>query len=157
MNTFLRFLMYLTLGLWVGAIVYLSFIVAPAVFTTLTNMDQAGAVVGIILGKLHWLGVICGGVYLVSALALARSPKGLVRPGALAILVMIVLTLVAQMGIIPRMDRLRDQMGSYEKTPVTSPLRKQFNHLHVVSVDLEGAVLLLGLLAVFLTVRDLAR
>ncbi len=155
MNTFLRYLQFLSLTIWVGGIIYLSFVVAPVLFTKLPSIDQAGAVVNVILPRLHWLGVACGVVYLASALALAHSFRAFGRAGALAVLAMLVLTLVAQMGIIPRMDRLGTEMGSIERTPATSPLRKQFDHLHVVSVRLEGGVLLLGLAAIFLTVHEL--
>lgn len=157
MNTFLRYLQFLSLSIWVGSIIYLSFIVAPALFTKLPSLDQAGAVVGVVLPRLHWLGVGCGVVYVAATVALARSFRGFGKAGALAVIAMVVLTLIAQMGVIPRMDRLRAQMGSIERTPVTSPLREQFDHLHVVSVRLEGAVLLLGLAAIFLTVRELPR
>jgi uncharacterized membrane protein len=156
MNTFLRYLEFLSLGIWVGAIVYMGFVVAPAAFTTLSSQDHAGALVGVVLTRLHWLGVICGGVYVVAGVALARSPKGLVRAGVLAVIAMIVLTLVSQLEIVSRMDRLRAEMGSYENTPATSPLRKQFDRLHVVSVRIEGAVLLLGLAAIFFSVRELS-
>jgi uncharacterized membrane protein len=155
MNTFLRYLQFLSLTIWVGGIIYLSFVVAPVLFTKLPSIDQAGAVVGVILPRLHWLGVACGFVYLASGLALARSLRAFGRAGMLAVLAMLVLTLIAQMGVIPRMDTLGAEMGSIERTPATSPLRKQFDHLHVVSVRLEGAVLLLGLAAIFLTVREL--
>ena len=157
MNTFLRYLQFLSLTIWVGGIIYLSFVVAPALFTKLPDIDQAGAVVGVILPRLHWVGVVCGIVYLASGLVLARSFRAFGRAGALAVIAMLILTLVAQMNIIPRMDRLGAQMGSIERTPATNPLRKQFDHLHVVSVRLEGAVLLLGLAAIFLTVRELPR
>jgi len=157
MNTFLRYLQFLSLTIWVGGIIYLSFVVAPVLFTRLTNMDEAGAVVGVILPRLHWLGIICGVVYLASALGLARSFRAFGRAGALAVLAMVILTLVAQIGIIPRMDKLGAEMGSIERTAATSPLRKQFDHLHVVSVRLEGGVLLLGLAAIFLTVRELPK
>jgi uncharacterized membrane protein len=157
MTTFLRYLEFLSLGIWVGAIIYMAFVVAPAVFTTLPSQDQAGAVVGVVLAKLHWIGVVAGCVYVAAALGSARSLKALGRPGALAVIAMVVLTLVAQMGIMPRMDKLRVQMGSIEHTAVTNPLRKQFDRLHVVSVRVEGAVLLLGLAAIFLTVRELPR
>lgn len=155
MNTFLRYLEFLSLGIWVGAIVYMAFVVAPAAFTVLPSQDQAGALVGVVLTRLHWLGVVCGGVYVVAGVALARSPKGFARAGVLAVIAMIVLTLVSQLGIVSRMDRVRAEMGSYERTPATSPLRKQFDRLHLVSVRIEGTVLLLGLAAIFLTVREL--
>jgi uncharacterized membrane protein len=157
MNTFLRYLEFLSLTVWVGGIIYLSFAVAPALFTKLPSPDLAGAVVGVILPKLHWWGVVCGAIYLGAALGIARSARAFGRVGALAVIAMLVLTLFAQLGIIPRMEKLGAEMGSIERTPATSPLRKQFDHLHVVSVELEGAVLLLGLAAIFFTVRDLPR
>jgi uncharacterized membrane protein len=157
MTTFLRYLEFLSLGIWVGAIVYMAFVVAPAVFTTLPSQDQAGAVVGVVLSRLHWLGVICGIVYLASGAARQRTIDAFARPGALAVLAMVVLTLVSQQVVMARMTRLGSEMGSIERTPATSPLRQQFDRLHVVSVRIEGAVLLLGLVAIFLTVRDLPR
>lgn len=157
MSTFLRYLQFLSLTVWVGGIIYLSFAVAPALFRTLPNEDLAGAVVGVILPRLHWWGVICGAVYLAAGVGIARSPKGFVRAGALAVIAMVALTLIAQLGILPRMEKLGREMGSIEQTPATNPLRKQFDHLHVVSVELEGAVLLVGLAAIFFTVRQLPR
>lgn len=157
MNTFLRYLEFLSLTIWVGGIIFFSFVVAPALFTRLPGIDEAGSVVSVVLPRLHWLGLICGAVYLASALALMRSARAFGRVGALAVIAMLVLTLIAQLGIIPRMNTLRAEMGSVERTPVTNPLRKQFDHLHVVSVWLEGAVLLVGLTAIFFTVRELPR
>jgi uncharacterized membrane protein len=157
MNTFLRYLEFLALTIWVGGIIFFSFVVAPALFTRLPSIDEAGSVVGVVLPRLHWLGLICGAVYLASAVALMRSARAFGRVGALAVIAMLVLTFIAQLGIIPRMNTLRAEMGSVERTPVTSPLRKQFDHLHVVSVWLEGAVLLVGLTAIFFTVRELPR
>lgn len=157
MNTFLRYLQFLSLTIWVGGIIYLSFVVAPALFTKLPSEDLAGSVVGVILPRLHWWGIVCGIIYLAAGVGIARSFRGFARVGALGVIAMIVLTLIAQLGIIPRMDKLGAQMGSIERTPATNPLRKQFDHLHVVSVRLEGAVLLLGLAAIFFTVRDLPK
>ncbi|MGA6956196.1 MAG: hypothetical protein WBY73_13855, partial [Candidatus Acidiferrales bacterium] len=55
--------------------------------------------------------------------------------------------------VIRRMSALRRQMVSVVATPPDNPLRVEFDRLHGVSVRLEGAVLLIGLVAFFLTVR----
>jgi uncharacterized membrane protein len=157
MNTFLRYLQFLALGLWVGAIVYLSFVVAPAVFTTLPDADQAGGVIRIVLSRLHWMGIGAGIVYLLAGVARGRSLGPLGRPGGLAVILMVLLTLVSQQGVFRRIDALRAQMGSYERTPASSPLRQQFDRLHQVSVGIESAVLLLGLAALFFTTREQVR
>ena len=49
---------------------------------------------------------------------------------------------------------LRRQMVSVVATPPDNPSHIEFDRLHGVSVDLEGAILLIGFAALFLTVRD---
>ncbi len=154
MSSILRFLEFLSLGTWVGSILFLSFVVAPGAFLTLSNRDLAGAVVGMALGRLHLIGLFAGVIYLASRVALARTPGALASVAALLVVVMFVLTLVSQFGVSPRMAGLRAQMGSVDATPPDSPLRIEFNRLHRVSVQLEVAVLLAGLFALFLTARE---
>ena len=45
-------------------------------------------------------------------------------------------------------------MVSVDATPRDNPLRVEFDSLHQWSVRIEGAVLLLGLAGLFLTVRN---
>lgn len=153
MNNFLRFLQVFALGTWVGSILYFSAIVTQGAFRVLPTIDDAGRLVGFTLSGLHWLGVIAAIVYLAATLGLERSVRALVRPAAAGVIIMLALTLVSQRGIIPRMDTLRAQMGSVMSTPAGNPLRVQFDRLHNVSVYLEGAVLLVGIAALFFTVR----
>jgi hypothetical protein len=153
MTNVLRFIQFLALGTWLGSIIYFSFAVAPALFATLQNRDQAGAIVGIALGRLHHLGVIAGVLYLVAALGLARSPKIFVQPAALAVIAMLAFTIISQHHVTPRMAQLRTQMVSVDSTPPENPLRAEFDHLHKLSVRLEGSVLVLGLIAMYLTAR----
>jgi hypothetical protein len=68
------------------------------------------------------------------------------------------LTVVSQHVVTPRIAGLRAQMsstfGSVDATPQDNLLRAQFGRLHGISTSLELAVLLLGLAALFLTVRS---
>jgi uncharacterized membrane protein len=150
----LRFLEVFALGTWVGGIIFLSFVVAPGVFGILSSRDQAGAVVALALSRLHFLGVIAGMVYLLAAVAGARSVAALIRPAPLAVGLMVLLTFVSQHVVSAKMRRLRQEMVSVDATPRESPSRIKFDRLHRMSVRLEGSVLLLGLAALFLTVRS---
>jgi hypothetical protein len=154
MTNFLRFLQVFALGAWAGSIIYFSAVVAQSAFRTLPTIDDAGRLVGFTLGGLHSMGVICAVIYLVAALGLGRSPKALVQPGAIGVILMLILTFVSQRIVIPRMDVLRAQMGSVAATVAGDPVRAEFDRLHGVSVNLEGAVLLIGIAALFLTVRS---
>jgi hypothetical protein len=51
---------------------------------------------------------------------------------------------------------LRTQMGSIQATAADSPLLAEFSRLHRISVVLESGVLLAGLAAMYLMVRELA-
>lgn len=152
MNSFLRFLQFFALGTWVGAIIFLSFVEAPGVFGILPNPEQAGTVVGYSLTRLHYIGIAAAIVYILAGFGLA-SRRWLVTPGAILVIVMLALTLGSEFGVRPRMNTLRSRMISIQATPPENPLRAQFDRLHRASVALEGATLLIGIAALFLTTR----
>jgi hypothetical protein len=148
----LRFFQFLSLGCWVGSIIF--FIVFTAgIFSVMPTKDLAGLVVGYSLARLHVMGIAVGCVYLLATLALEKSFAALARPAALLVFAMIVCTMISQYGVIARMDALRMQMGSVDAAAASDPLRVSFDRLHQYSVRLESAVLLSGLAALFLTGR----
>ena len=153
MTTFLRFLQFFALGTWIGAIIFLSFVEAPAVFGTLPNLDQAGSVVGYSLTRLHYIGIAAAIVYIIMGFGLANASKWLTAPATILVLAMLALTLVSQFAVRPRMDTLRSKMVSIQATPPENPFRAQFDRLHRASVALEGSTLLIGTVALFFTVR----
>jgi uncharacterized membrane protein len=154
MNSVLKFVQVFALGTWVGSIIYLSFVVAPGAFATLKDRDQAGALVGYSLSRLHLIGLVAGVLYLVAAFVLVRSMKDLVQPAIIGVALMIVLTIFSQTKVTSRMFALRTQMVSVEATPTSNPLRVEFDQLHQMSVRLEVAVLLIGVASLFFTVRN---
>jgi hypothetical protein len=69
---------------------------------------------------------------------------------------MLGLTLISQFGISPKMAALRASLPETNSVAATDPVRVQFNALHAWSTRLEGGVLLLGLIAVYLTAQQLS-
>jgi hypothetical protein len=157
MSTFLRFVQFLSLGLWLGSDVFLSFVVAPGAFRVLASCDQAGAIVGYSLGLMHTGGVICGVLFLLALLLRTRTFGSFVSPAALCVVLMMGLTVMSQLAVSPKMAALRIQIGSIEATAAGNPLLIEFARLHRISVTLESGVLLAGFAAVYLLVRELAR
>lgn len=151
---FLRFVMVLSLVVWIGGLIFFAFVLAPTAFTVLPDTHLAGNVVGRALGKLHWIAIVSGIVFLFSSLVYNRLNDGTAHLFAMRhvlICLMLALTLFSQFWIIPRMDTLRAQVGDFAKVTLDNPARVQFDALHVWSTRVEGAVLLLGLVVVFLT------
>lgn len=144
----------LALGAWIGAIVYFASVVTVGAFALLPNQDLAGAMVGYTIRGLHDFGIVAAVVYLLAAIVMRRSLVAFARPAAIGVIVMLLLTLASQRIVIPRMDALRARMGSIAATAATNPLRVQFDRLHGISVDLEVAILLIGIVALYLTVRE---
>jgi hypothetical protein len=158
--SFLRFLMLLSLVAWIGGLIFFAFVLAPTVFApgVLPNAHLAGNIVGRALGKLHWIAIVSGLVFLASSLLYSRIADGTAHVFALRhvlICLMLGLTLLSQFWIIPRMDTLRAQVADFATVPLDNPARVQFDALHAWSTRVEGAVLLLGLIAVYLTASAL--
>jgi uncharacterized membrane protein len=156
MMNFLRTLEFLGLSLWLGSDVFLSFVLAPGAFRILGSRDLAGAMVGYGLWWMHMIGVVCGITILVARLARTRTFASLVTPAALFVALMILLTVVSQHAVSPKMAALRVQMGSIQATAADDPLLAEFGKLHRISVSLESGVLLAGFAATYLMVRELA-
>jgi hypothetical protein len=154
----LRFLMFLSLIVWIGGIIFLSFVEAPTAFGVLPSRHIAGTVVGHSLGVLHWMGLFSGIIFLGCSMLLSSLTAGSAHPLAarhILICLMLLLTVVSQFGISPKMSALRAQFGDIDTVPATDPGRVQFDSLHVWSVRLEVTVLAMGLMVLYLTARSI--
>ena len=156
MSTLLRTIEFLCVSLWLGSDVFLSFVVAPGAFGILASRDQAGAMVGYSLTRMHLGGIALGLVFLLVRLVRTRSFASFVGPAALCVALMIVLTAISQYTVSAKMAVLRVQMGSIQATAGDSPLLAEFSKLHRVSVSLESGVLLAGIAAVYFLVHEIA-
>ncbi|MBI3478139.1 MAG: DUF4149 domain-containing protein [Acidobacteria bacterium] len=157
---FLRFLMMLALVVWLGGLIFFAFVVAPTVFSPglLPTRHLAGEIVGRSLGALHWMGIISGIVFLIASAIYNRMTEGHTRLLAgrhVLIVTMLLLTMISQFAITPKMLALREQAVVIDNLPVDSPLRLEFNRLHIWSEKFEEGIFLLGLGALFLTAKKL--
>ncbi|PYT67208.1 MAG: hypothetical protein DMG39_24595 [Acidobacteria bacterium] len=155
MSTLLRAIEFLSLSLWLGSDIFLSFVVAPGTFRILSSRDQAGAIVGHSLNIMHLGGIMCGLVLLLARLARTKTFASLATPAALCVVLMIALTAISQYTVSAKMAALRVQMGSIQATAADSPLLGEFSRLHRISVSLESGVLLAGIAAIYLMAKEL--
>jgi len=157
MTSILRSVEFLALSVWLGSDVFLSFVVAPGAFRVLApNRDQAGAIVGFSLTRMHLGGIALGVLFLLVRLVRTRDFASFVSPAALCVVLMVALTAISQYTVSAKMAVLRVQMGSIQATGADSPLLAEFGRLHTISVSLESGVLLAGIAAMYLMVRELA-
>lgn len=146
----LRSIELLSLTLWVGGIAFFSFIASPSIFAVL-GTEGAGKVVRDIFPRYYLLGYGAGGAGTIVAILL--SLLGAPGQALMALLLAIMTATFLYMGRIlrPQIAKIRAQMESLEDPALGDPTpRERFQRLHRRSVVLNGCVLSLGVLALFL-------
>jgi hypothetical protein len=145
MLTLAKVLYHLALGLWVGAIVVVSFVVAPAVFRAVPS-ETAGTVMGHVFPLYYAFTSGAGVVALAAAWWLRGRTNGVgvSTPTVAVLVVMLAATIYAGVVVSPRARALRPAL---HVEPVDPAVRAEFDGLHRRAVQLNGLVLLLGLVA----------
>jgi hypothetical protein len=133
---------------------------APTVFSPglLPTRQAAGSIVGRSLELLHYMAIASGIVFLTASMFYSRMVNGSAKPLAarhLLIALMLMLTLISQFAITPKMHAIRDEAGVIDNLAVDDPKHHEFDRLHFWSEKIEGAVLLLGLIALYTTAQAL--
>ena len=142
----------LALAVWLGETVFLSFVVAPTLFSAFPQ--EAGRVMSALFPWYYRIGYACGAILLVSSLAFWRAGTGGLR-GAITIGVaalMLAAVLYAGIVIQPRARALRFEVHG-ATPPATAKV--EFDRLHRRSVQLNSVVLLGGLAIAALTAAKL--
>lgn len=145
----------LALAVWLGQVVFFSFVVAPEVFGSLP-VEQAGALISQLFSFYHAIGYLCGVILVGCALLLRRWS----RPGGGPWLVAAVIaglallaSLYAGLAVQPRAGALRPQLHQPGAPPA---VRAEFDDLHRLAVELNGGVLLATLALAGLLAAQLA-
>lgn len=150
----LHFAYRFAVGAWVGAIVAVSFLVAPTVFGSLPR-KVAGQVMGQVFSGYYVLGLVLGLIALAALVALAMS-GGWSRDRVAAAVLLVLMVAgagYARARLVPAVLEARDAVyAAPEGAPVD---RARLDRLHHLSVGLNGGVLLCGLTVLVLgAVRD---
>lgn len=152
MTALLKVVHLLALGLWVGSVVFFSFVAAPALFGALPR-DMAGRAVAAIFPRYYALGGACGALALLSGLLLGARQAAWGRLLIAELLFLALMTgIVVYAGrvVLPQAGRARLALPSLEGTPAYDRAKARFDALHRRSVLLNGTVLVLGVVSIAL-------
>jgi len=159
----LRYLYVLALVAWLGGMVVLGAIVAPATFQVLqvsapdTGRALAGDLFGQILARFHYVAYTAGGTLLISILAMALLGP---RPRAFAlrvsiISVMLLVALYSGLIVLPTIDSIQLEAGRLPSLlPALDPRRIRFDDLHQLSTRLMMANITGALMLLYWEARD---
>ena len=139
------------LGLWLGAMAFFSFVVAPSAFAVLQQQQLAGALVSRTLGALEIIGMIAGAL-LIAILFISRERDRAFLYELIALAMMTVSMLVSHFVVSRRMHDSRMSLGEIAQLAANDPARIEFDRLHQYSVwlmgfDILGAIALIVYLA----------
>ena len=141
-----QFLLVLALSLWVGTIAFFSAVVAPGVFAAL-DRPAAGNLLSHLFPSYYRAGALCGALALAVLLFLFlfdSGSRGLRFLQLMLVLLMLGSTLYAGWILEPEAHRLRQERAAASARIVRDEAERRFQKLHTRSVQLNLAVLLLG-------------
>lgn len=121
------------LALWVGSLVTIGYIVAPALFITLADPQAAGMVAGGLFYVEGTISLITGVLLLVLANLLVK--RGLNRYRSVRWFLLVMLLAAAGMAFVtqPMMDALRQEALDLGLAVMQSPMAESFKRLHGLS------------------------
>jgi hypothetical protein len=146
--TYIDMLYRLAIGLWTGGNAIFTLVLTPILFRT-EQRDTAARIVGNLFPAYFRWGLICGLIALTCRI-ISRSPSSCSRLQLIVLLLMLVAVSFQAVYVEPRAAELKRQIGSFETTDTTHPLRKEFSRLHGISASCNLGVLAGGVLMLVL-------
>lgn len=149
-----RYAHLLSVAVWIGSIVFFSFIGAPAIFKAV-DRKTAGDIVGVIFPKYYALGYVCALASLAS-LVFIGAKTGFthsLKYGMAALAVMGALTLVSGAVIAPKARDVKQMIRAETDEAKIAELRGRFGRIHAVSATLNLLTLAAGLVLLWFAVQ----
>ena len=142
-------LFILIAGLWVGSMLAVGYLVAPAIFSTMTDRQAAGMVAGSVFRLEAYLSLIaCIGLMVLANLLVNRGLNQF-RFIRWLLLAMLLCCMAAAFIFIPWMNALRDDALLQGMPVMLSPSATLFGRLHGASSILFTLQSLLGIFLVW--------
>jgi uncharacterized membrane protein len=154
-SALVKILHLLAVSIWVGSVAFFSFIVAPAIFRTLPR-HQAGDVVGAIFPTYYWVGHLCGALALGTLILAARSDGWSAKAAAVGVFLVVMLGANIYAGFVvqPKVVQVKAEIReatSGGEVPPPLEMKEKFDRLHKLSVQLNGVVLVGGILVLIMS------
>ena len=147
-------LFILIAGLWVGSLLAVGYLVAPAIFSTMTDRQAAGMVAGSIFRLEAYLSlIVCIGLMVLANLLVNRGLNQF-RLIRWLLLIMLLCSIAAAFIFIPWMNTLRDNALAQGMPVMLSPSATLFGRLHGASSILFMLQSILGVYLVWRLTRN---
>jgi hypothetical protein len=158
-----RFAYIAALAVWLGGMVVLGAVAAPATFQVLEAREvgggraAAGAVFGEVLRRFHLVSYAAAGVMLIALIAMAvLGPRPHpFKPRVLLVAAMLAVALYSGIPLARQIQRVQAQIGvPVSQLPADDPRRATFGRLHGISTGLMLVNIVGGLVLLFFEARE---
>mgnify|MGYP001565406764 FL=1 len=150
----IRFIYLFSLVIWIGSILFFSFFAAPSIFKVLPR-ETAGEVVGDIFPKYWMIGYISGIVSILSVIIIYIKEKGNYTAIISVLAIMTILTFYSGMAVGQKARAIKAEIKITEDASKKEGLKKEFSTVHRKSAILNGIILALGIILIFLTASSM--
>jgi len=151
MNNIWNFCYNLVLSLWVGGISVFTFIITPVIFRSFER-DMAGKIVGKIFPGYFMYNLALSVLSLVLLVTVRPLPA---KPGFKLSLILIACAVIINLFVVfklhPEIEKLKQEVHSFEVQADDSSVRKKFRTLHAVSASLNLLLLADGVTLLFIS------
>lgn len=159
----LRYVYVLALVVWLGGIITLGGLVAPATFQLLQAFDPsdgraaAGVLFGALIARFQYVQYAAGlmlGLSLIVMAILGPRPRGFaIRVGLITL--MLAVAVYSGFIVLARIDAVQQEIGGLASAlPVSDPRRVRFDQLHAFATQLMMVNLAGGLALLYWEARE---
>ena len=147
--TIIKFIHILSLVVWLGGMIFFSFIAAPGIFKSLPR-ETAGDVVGIIFPRYWIMGYVCSITAITTIAALSVQERAYPWLRISLLLLMAILAFYSGMSVGTKARDVKAQIRMIEEPLQKEKLKEEFKTLHAKSAILNGLIIILGVVVIFL-------
>jgi putative copper export protein len=127
------FLYLLSLGIWIGGIFIFTFVVTPVIFKSF-DRDMAGSIVGRLFPGYFFFTLVAVALAAAAMIFVRSALTGPVFSLSCGLAVIaLVIALYTNFSLHPRMQKLKQEIRSFETISADHPSRTKFRGLHAQS------------------------
>ncbi|HJM82214.1 MAG TPA: DUF4149 domain-containing protein [Nitrospinota bacterium] len=154
MFIFLKYIHLLSISVWIGAIIFFSFVGAPTIFRLL-DRSTAGDVVGAIFPQYYTISLVCSFTSLITLILISHrtSYSFHAKAGILILLFMGATTLCSTYVVWPITRQVKQQIRVETDKENLAQLKMKFSKYHGISMLLNMGTLALGVVLLVFTLQ----
>lgn len=140
----LKYIHLFAITIWLGGMVFFSYVAAPAAFKVLER-QTAGDFVGVVFPKYFIMGYVASTVLLITLYVIGKNNLAAIRAPLIIMAVLVGLTFVHGLVIGPKARSIKGEYRALADGPEKTALKKAFGKIHGVSAVLNLVIVLLCL------------